>query len=106
MLVQALLAGYSVRLLKDRNTYGFGYGYGSGFGDGYGDGSGFGRGKGGARIGSNGVRGLEENVFLKMGFGNGDGTGVGSGEGYGFIGCCSFLPVSNEVYSVGVDESC
>lgn len=40
MIVQALLNGHSVRLLKHRERRKYGIGYGSGFGNGCGDGFG------------------------------------------------------------------
>lgn len=56
MLIQILLEGYSVRLLEDTKTpgYGFGNGIGEGYGNGYGHGNGYG-----------------------YGFGNGNGDGSG-----------------------------
>lgn len=72
MLVQVLLEGYSLHLLKDRRTFKGGYGDGMGVGDGsgYGYGAGYGSGSG----------------AFNLGHGNGHGNGFGRGDGDGFGG--------------------
>lgn len=102
MLVQILLEGHSVRSSEKEWTFGCGEEYHYCGRVGHGGGLGSGR-----RLGYGGGRGQEENVdHMRMGYGNGDGTGSGCGKTYSYNGCCTVLPVRNEIYLVGVEEAC
>ena len=76
-LVELILAGADVWLLKDENVHGNGRGNGIGYGDWTGSGTGNGYGNG---------RGYGDGFGYGIGYGNGPGYGSGTGNGDDFVG--------------------